>query len=247
MVSNVDFDVINYKGESQKKRWENIVGGNDYWGINNPNARVARYEDFEQLESTPGSGIEKAYGVLYGDGATETATSVADAFGYDSKEDPTDSPKGMRGCFVFSTDNGNNIFFPIGKTGYGRRKDGKNAADTHKGEGSGETGKTGVLRYAQRQKPYQILSYYGSDYNGGVEYQPLFFDLYKRPGAVYWLEQPGGPVGSSGQRGKQHTAWDINFFTMGFEGFETGAQGKLKVGKGFDQSDACLMRVVYTK
>lgn len=246
--TNAVFDVIPWRSTNAKTmKWSEMVGGNANWKIKNSNARVARYEDFEQLESTPGSGIEKAYGVLYGDGATETATSVADAFGYDSNEDPTDSPKGMRGCFVYNSETGNNIFFPIGKSGYGRRKDGRNAANTHKGEGSGETGKTGVLRYAQRQKPYQVLSYYGSDYTGGVEYQPLFFDLYKRYGAVYWLEQPGGTKKADGTRNTNHTAWDINYFTMGFEGFETGAQGKLNGNKVFDQSDACLMRVVYTK
>ena len=55
----------------------------------------------------------------------------------------------------------------------------------------------GVLRYAQRHKPFMTQSYYppqsnGKPYNGGVEYMPLFYDIYKRYGAVYWLERPGG-------------------------------------------------------
>ncbi len=54
------------------------------------------------------------------------------------------------------------------------------------------------------------------------------------------------PGAVSGDRTKGHTAWDINYFTMGFEGFESGAIGKPN-GSNFDQSDACLIRVVYTK
>lgn len=249
--TNASFDVITWRNESSTNLWRNLVGGNDDWGIKNPGARVARYEDFARLMSTAGSNIEKAYGVLYGDGATETSKSVEEAFGYDDATG-TGSTKGMRGCFVFNSSNGNNIFFPIGKSGYGRRKSGRGMDGSPGKEGSGEANMDGVLRYAQRHKPFMKQSYYppsddGKPSNGGVEYMPLFYDLYKRFGAVYWLERPGGPGAASGDRTKGHTAWDINYFTMGFEGFESGAIGKLDGKNGFTQSDACLMRVVYTK
>ena len=206
--------------------------------------------DFEKLLSTTGSNIEKAYGVLYGDGATETATAVADALGYDDAKGGA-SIKGMRGCFVFHSVSGNNIFFPIGKSGHGRRKSGRGKTDAVGDEGSGEANMDGVLRYAQRHAVFKERKEYtlalGKDYNGGVEYMPMFYDLFKRYGAVYWLERPGGPGAVSGDRTQGHTAWDINYFTMGFEGFENGAIGALNGIKVFDQSDACLMRVVYTK
>lgn len=157
----------------------------------------------------------------------------------------------MRGCFVFHSDTGNNIFFPIGKSGHGRRKSGRGKTDAAGDESTGEANMDGVLRYAQRHKPFMTQSYYppqsnGKPYNGGVEYMPMFYDIYKRYGAVYWLERPGGPGAVSGDRTKGHTAWDINYFTLGFEGFESGAIGKPN-GSNFDQSDACLIRVVYTK
>lgn len=248
--TNASFDVITWRNESSTNLWRNLVGSDDDWGIKNPGARVARYEDFARLMSTTGSNIEKAYGVLYGDGATETSKSVEEAFGYDDAGGNA-STKGMRGCFVFNSSNGNNIFFPIGKSGYGRRKSGRGVDDSPGKEGSGEANMDGVLRYAQRHKPFMKQSYYpwsnGEPYNGGVEYMPLFYDLYKRFGAVYWLERPGGPGATSGDRTKGHTAWDINYFTMGFEGFESGAIGQPNEKNNFDKSDACLMRVVYTQ
>ena len=77
----------------------------------------------------------------------------------------------------------------------------------------------------------------------GVEYQPLFYDIYKRYGAVYWLAEPYDVRDDS-----PHSAWDINYFTMGFEAFQNGALGHTKGHTGaFNNSDACLMRVVYTK
>lgn len=248
--TNASFDIISRGGKRETKLWQELAGGDDDWEINNAGARVARYEDFEKLLSTTGSNIEKAYGVLYGDGATETATAVADALGYDDATGGA-SIKGMRGCFVFHSVSGNNIFFPIGKSGHGRRKSGRGKTDAVGDEGSGEANMDGVLRYAQRHAVFKERKEYtlalGKDYNGGVEYMPMFYDLYKRYGAVYWLERPGGPGAVSGDRTQGHTAWDINYFTMGFEGFENGAIGALNGIKGFDQSDACLMRVVYTK
>ena len=242
------YDVIkNRPGQLDKLTWSQLAGGynrgNNAWKIDNDGVRVAKYEDFKQLESTVDSHIEKAYGVLYGDGATETSSSVAEAFGYDSNETPSSSSKGMRGCFVFNSDNGNNLFFPIGKHGYGRRKAGRDKGNAPGDEGSGEKdGANGVLRYAQRWSEYRAQSYY-NEAAMGVEYQPLFYDIYKRYGAVYWLAEPYDVRDDS-----PHSAWEINYFTMGFEAFQNGALGHTKGHTGaFNNSDACLMRVVYTK
>lgn len=246
---SAEYEVIkNRPGQPDKLTWNQLAGGynrgDNAWKINNDGVRVAKYEDFKQLESSVENGsIEKAYGVLYGDGATETSSSVAEAFGYDSDEDPSSSSKGMRGCFVYNSDNGNNLFFPIGKHGYGRRKAGRGQGNAPANEGSGEKdGANGVLRYAQRWSEYRAQSYY-NEANMGVEYQPLFFDIYKRYGAVYWLAEPYD-VGDN----YPHSAWDINYFTMGFEAFQNGALGHTKGHtSAFNNSDACLMRVVYTK
>lgn len=247
---SAEYDVIkNRPGQPDKLMWKQLAGGynkgDNAWRINNDGVRIAKYEDFKLLESSVENGnIEKAYGVLYGDGAIKTSSSVAEAFGYDSQEDPLNSPKGMRGCFVFNTENGNNLFFPIGKQGYGRRKSGREVGHEPGNETSGEKdGANGVMRYAQRWAEYRPQSYYGSDKKMGVEYQPLFYDVYKRYGAVYWLAEPYD-VGDD----YPHSAWDINYFTMGFEAFQNGALGHKKGHTAaFNYSDACLMRVVYTK
>ena len=43
--------------------------------------------------------------------------------------------------------------------------------------------------------------------------KPLFYDLYMRPGAIYWLQQiyPPGRDGES-----DIMAWDINYFSFDF-------------------------------
>ncbi len=63
----------------------------------------------------------------------------------------------------------------------------------------------------------------------------MFYDLYRRPGAVYWAYK----WYSDGNTGFNHSsAFDMNFFTMGFEGFQNGAAAKAET------SDACFIRLV---
>ena len=60
----------------------------------------------------------------------------------------------MRGCFIYNKTNGRNLFFPIGASGYGHRKQGygdmKNWQGVVTGQGyiHGETKNTVVLRYS---------------------------------------------------------------------------------------------------
>ena len=223
------FDVLELGATTpSQKTWSQLAPSADdvksrfaSWSIAGDHERIATIEDFYTLESTSiHSNIGKAYGVLYGDGATETQKSVEVALGYDHNEDPTNSKKGMRGCFVFNINNSHNIFFPIGKSGYGRRK-----GMTSNGE------KVGALRYAQR------TDYYNNDGTGNIQYVPLFYDLFERPGAIY---QCRNRLSSTGSDVKKSSAFDINYFTMGFEGFENGASNN---SDGSD-SDACFIRTV---
>lgn len=43
-----------------------------------------------------------------------------------------------------------------------------------------------------------------------VEWLPLFYDIYKRPGAIYWTDYSASPKAD---------AWDINYFTFDFNTF----------------------------
>lgn len=122
--------------------------------------------------------------------------------------------------YRFDANNSRNIFFPIGKSGYGRRK-----GMTSNGE------KVGTLRYAQR------TDYYNNDGTGNIQYVPLFYDLFERPGAIY---QCRNRLESTNNEVKNSSAFDINYFTMGFEGFENGASNN---NNGSD-SDACFIRTV---
>ncbi|MCD8235289.1 MAG: DUF4906 domain-containing protein [Prevotellaceae bacterium] len=185
--------------------------------ITNPNkkvkVRVASVADYNALRNAPDR--EFGYGVLYGDSATETLDKTSEVYGYYRDENAS---YGMRGCFVYNKTNGNNLFFPIGATGYGRRKTEK----SWYGSGLGDKLR-GSLQYAWRSKKY-------SEYKTGWEslkYRPLFENLYMRPGAVYWCNHY--------ENGKSFL--DINYFTFDFN---TGVNEPLEG----NTSSACFIRCV---
>lgn len=212
----------------------------DNWTINSANERIAScHDDFYTLTSpsnTLSFPIKKAYGVLYGEGAPGVATKVTDAYGYDS-EDGAESTKGMRGVFIYNINNSKTIFLPIGKSGHGRRKKfGDGWAPS-----PGEKDPGGSMRYATRTAANPDFAKYDN-------LQPMFYDLYRRPGALYWCERfysSGWPLNELGKEDVSYSeSFDINFFTMGFEGFGGGAlDGKASK----NNSDACFIRTVKTK
>ena len=215
------------------------------WSINNKNERVADCEtDYYTLTSPSGNldfPIQKGYGVLYGEGADSASHKILEAYGYDS-ETGADQIKGMLGVFVYNKNTANTIFLPMGKSTHGRRKGifGWSPGPDTKGS----------MRYASR-----------SEYNTGAEaqsYTPLFLDLYRRPGALYWcqkyitnqddiyMKNPDGSfvlVGVKNDtkvfRVERSSSFDINFFTMGFEGFSNSS-----IPDSGTNSDACFIRTV---
>jgi len=219
------------------------------WLIDNENERIARSEDYYTLIAANANDINfpisKAYGILYGDGAKETLTKRTEAYGYDYT-DGTESPKGMRGVFVYNTNTTKQLFFPIGFSGYGHRQEGSKGTDP------------GILRYAGRKAVMK-------DANGApdyLNYRPLFIDLWKRPGAIYWIERYYERIPNIPSKGyidsKNSSAFDINFYTMGFEGYggndafpyddtakdkdpnSDGAKGLPR----YEHSHACFIRTV---
>lgn len=188
---------------------------------------IASKKDYETIQFDPVKRpyMQNGFGVLYADGATETQTLVSQANQYYG--DINDNTRGMRGCFVYNNNEtdatyyGRNIFFPIGAEGHGRRKDSTRLINNSPSTSAGEPILGGgVLRYSNRYEKYETP--------GEILYRPLFYDLYKRPGAVYWC----------GENHNGNSAWDINYYTLNFDAFATNALPKMET------SDACLIRAV---
>ena len=202
-----------------KMVWTDIIHSNTTDGFGNPqmaNARVATGADFWELRN---SYIEQGYGVLYGDDATETADDIVEAYGYDYEHNK--SGRVMRGCFAYNSETGKNLFFPIGASGYGHRKQSYTAT-----WGDPET-LNGVLRYAAGRTQL---------YPSPVE-RPLFYDIYKRPGGIYWLNAEI-PQNYFTPTDGVSLGWDINYFSFDFNFI---SKDNLIRSGG---SDACFVRCV---
>ncbi|MDE6577367.1 MAG: hypothetical protein K2K58_04260 [Muribaculaceae bacterium] len=201
-------------------------------------SRAATMRDFEQLYLT--KHIEFGYGVLYADGATTTQSSLEMVNGwYRDDVSPDKNKKGMRGVFVYYWNpdnpgyqyNTKNIFFPIGRSGYGHRK---NAREENNNNGKG------ILRYsALRYKP---AIQYGGVYQNFQNVSPLIEFLYRRMGAIYWARTHSLPGQYFGWNGQPETAsavaagMDLNYFSfdinsIAFEVLDNGG-------------DACFVRTV---
>lgn len=203
-------------GTGEKKTWSQITSKRlDTGAFEDPSSdmRVAELADYQALFDS--DDIEQGYGVLYGDDATQTADDIADVYGYDHAH--AAQGRGMRGCFVYNKTTGKNLFFPIGASGYGHRR----------------VKEKGVLRYAAGR-----TDYYPSP---GVNDRPLFYDLYRRPGAIYWLRNS-----AKGKDNLLKGGWDINYFTFDFNSIDAsnmadGSQGSLEKT---NVSSACFVRCV---
>ncbi len=251
------FDVIesDKNGAVSKKQWGSITPsasvvnaqGFSEWEISSSQSHipathpdyqehVATGTDFYEFISADANDVDfpisKGYGVLYGDGARETQSSLSQAYGYD-RTDGADDPRGMRGVFVYNINTAAQIFFPIGITGYGHRQSwnmGGSGADVD-----------GTLRYAGR---YKIMATTGDL----LDKRPMFYDLYRRPGAVYWMAHfyPSMPSlpGTKFIDVKKSSAFDMNYFSMSFEGY--GGNDAVP-GNNPANSHGCLMRTVLSK
>ena len=224
-MTDDDPEVAKPGGEAVRLTWAQLktldaVKKATQWFTRDDNTRVARNEDFMLLCK---ENLDYAYGVLYGDGAPGVAETTADAYGF-LHTDGASSPKGMRGCFVYDGATGRNMFFPIGASGHGHRKDSRGGQEYDNGERDGD----GIMRYSKRNSVYDIDGYADRDL---IHYRPLFWDLYKREGAVYWCKS----ASTSGNK----SAWDVNYFTFDFEPYDDSA-----IGNKTTSSDACYIRCV---
>lgn len=215
-------------GKDSKIKWSNIkvIPGTSatqtkWTQLKLPGAHVAAFEDFYALFKE--EEIEQAYGVLYGDESIETASQIQKVYGYRSMMENGESHThgyGMRGCFIYNKKTCKSIFLPVGASGYGRRKRNFN-----------ENERVGVLRYSSsRFQQYP---------EPGLAFRPLFYDLYMRPGANYWLDRARpGTVTSYGE--VEAHGWDINYYTFDFNHLSTSDMYK----EEDETSDACFIRCV---
>lgn len=206
--------------------WNNIGGTNGgTWSnakIDGVSAQIASIDDYLALRDDPS--INYGYGVLYDGSSDHVQMPVKDAYGY-YYDDPTTEDKnkkvngkGMRGVFVYNITTGDQIFFPIGASGFGRRKG--RATD-------GESESLGVLRYANRSKLYNSPDQ--------IKARPLFYRLYLSPGAIYWVNTQGTADGHNAW------AWDMNYDSFNFTEFSSNAYAG---GDVSTQSDACYIRCI---
>lgn len=155
------------------------------------------------------------YGVLYGEECETTATTTNDAYTYLDKKDK----KGMQGLFIWSENDKNHLFFPIGASGFGHIKyDDKYQKDW----GGDGTPKYDVLKYAQRSLEMPKKT---------AEGLPMYYDLWMRKGAIYWYNNSDG----------NDFAHDINYYTYGFSSYE---KNPIDNANKITKSDALFIRCV---
>lgn len=221
-IVNDDGEIL----ENSKKEFSLIDRGKAFGG---KMGKAAKMRHYEQLYLS--NNVQFGYGVLYADGATTTQKNIKDAYGYYRRDYASgDSHKGMRGLFAYYWDgringsdfNGKNIFFPIGRAGYGHRKN-KNEPD-----GS----KPGILRYACLRGGPATPTFGNA--------APIFASIYRRPGAIYWSRDTL-PKGQALQWNREISeavtyGLDINYFS-----FDVNLIYDSNIVYGYD---ACFVRCV---
>lgn len=228
--------LLKIAGKAETKVWKDISSQSATVPfatpvINNKQAEVANFEDYELLYES--KDIEMGYGVLYGDDADGTLSDINEVYGYRQGGSGT---YGMRGCFIYNKNDGRNLFFPIGASGYGHRKQGRGDIKTGGiGDIHGETDKEMVLRYAAGRGDRYTPESSRND-------RPLFYDLYMRPGAVYWLQKEVLNARPGDSNFNNVVGWDINYFTFDFNALpKSNVFGTIN---GQPASDACFIRCV---
>ena len=197
--------------------WDTSIPEPEFGTPEIPNARIASFDDFLALYQ--GEDIAEGYGVLYGDESQETLGGITEVYGYDYEN----TQRGMRGCFVYNKKNGKNLFFPIGASGYGHRKENDSKGGSLHSKGAG------ILRYASYQNTFLA--------NDRADGAPLLYDIYMRPGAVYWLNKYSRNNNHSMESDFEYIiAWDFNYFTFDFFPYGVSAANNGK--------DACFIRCV---
>lgn len=205
--------------------------GNSFGSAGVSGARIAEFRDYFALLNS--DDIELGYGVMYGDDASGTGTTLEEVYGYYTHQ-PTSY--GIRGAFLYNKKNGTSIFLPIGNSGYGHRKD--NGVNWNGNQWP--AGIAGLLRYSCNAR-WGFFDAKGGNYPQGTDDAPLFYDIYRRPGAIYWFgtvaSAPSGAFpNDTGTQNGVLVGWDINYFSFDYYPIASSNVG--------DGKDACFVRCV---
>lgn len=162
------------------------------------------FEQFKDLSDYSNFG----YGIMYGDESTKTASKFFDATQYDSSKPNTE--RGMRGIVVYNKDNANQIFFPLSRSGHGRRSQAFNNYNNRY--------KNGKLLYGDTDK---LLEINPNDSTNNNAYRPIPYNLPNNPGAIYWIkiiDNYGHVEGTASGTPDYYpcAAWDMNYFNFDF-------------------------------
>lgn len=211
-----------------RKTWESLSCENNNttpasmgtFRINGQNYKVPELADFNQLKAN----CDFALGVIYGDGASETSDKFATATGFWSGD--TDPNKGVRCVIAYDAKNGtsNQLVFPLGKDGYGRRK------QTYFNNPNNVTA-NGTLMYSD---VWSVLA--GSASNSNNTYRPIPYNLKIVPGVVLWLNNRVADGFLGDVTPGPTMSWDINYFNYDFNSFDNGGNS--------NYMDACAIRLI---
>ena len=232
-------------GEWERQTWNDIGFRNDY-NTNNTGGgttgnrsnsfgtfisedgtkyKVPSYDDWQKLTDE----AEFGFGVVYGSAATEPQTTAEGAYGLidpDNTGEFTDK-RGMRGIIAYDKETGNQIFFPVGKYGTGRRTM-FNVQKRATANGTQDNPNYyGVLRYADVYDPLTSVNF-----NNNI-YRPIPYNLPIAAGNIYWidvLKEKGGPQGTD------CLGWDLNYFNFDFNAYTPN-----------NYADACPIKLIKIK
>ncbi|MDE5642338.1 MAG: hypothetical protein K2I56_02480 [Muribaculaceae bacterium] len=223
-----------------RKKWKDISASlSGGFG----NSKIPTVEQIATMYNT--ENLSHGFGVLYADGATEVATTTAEAYGYYRHDAPAGRDRcGMRGVFMYYWDgksnggssyNCRNIFFPIGIAGYGHRK----AYDLLSYAPDKYSSEAGTLRYAAGRSSEMAAS--------SIPFCPQFYDLYRRNGAIYWASGVGAITDVTGANMETAIALDLNYYTFDVNVISKSNVQKHSMWAGCDDDshiDACFLRQV---
>lgn len=184
---------------------------------------VPTVEQFNSLKAN----CKFGYGVAYADGATVTADNFNESNGYiDPENKGVESSSGERVCVVYEETGGRNILFPLSKIGQGRRQGAQEGRLTYSG----------------------LTSVLSSDANMN---RPNTYNIFRRPGAVYWIRKPVTQV-VNGVTRPDYASWDINYYTLVFNPYDYGSLGgwdndnkKPQTVSPETSSDALPIKLIY--
>ena len=205
-VANQNWQWSGFKGSAY-----GMDGSDD---INDFDYDLPTYSDFEALLGQElGAGIFYANGI--GAGAQETADDPEVAYGYfndGNNSDMMSSNSGMRGIVIYNNQNYNQIFFPVGYSGIGRR--------TVQTMPNGNTAYRGYLRYGAVP---DVLNFHSNGSGNNTyynQYRPISYNLPSSPGALYWLKD----ARRMGTTSSYFAAMDFNYFDLNFSAYTLATQ-----------------------